>query len=151
MKRLTLAGLFVALAAVLAAGCGGGGSKTLSKADYGTKLNQICADLNAKNKEIGEPSSIADIADKGPQLLDEFDKAIAGAKNLKAPDELKDAADRFISLGEQQRDLISQLVDAAKANDEAKINELGPKLDPLDKESNAIAKDQLGAPACAQG
>jgi hypothetical protein len=136
--------------ALAAAGCGGG-SKTLSKEEYGAKLNKICADLNAKNKEIGEPSSLGEVAAKGDRLLAEFDKAIAKAKKLKPPDEIKDAANRFISLGDQERGLISDLIDAAKKKDSAKIAELGAKIDPLDKESNDIAKNQLGAPACAQG
>ena len=149
MKKVALAAVLAL--ALTAAGCGGGGSKTLSKGEYSSKLNQLCADLNAKTKEIGEPSTIADIADKGPQLLDEFDKTIGKVKDLKAPDELKDAADKFISLGEQQHDLISQLIDAAKNKDAAKINELGSKIDPLDQESNDIAKNQLDAPACTEG
>lgn len=150
MKKLVLVGAAAALA-VAVAGCGGGGSKTLSKEEYSAKLNQICTDLNAKNKEIGQPNSIPELADKGPQLLDEFDKAIAEVKKLKAPDELKDAVEKFISLGEQQRSLISDLIDAARTNDTTKISELGAKIDPLDTESNDIAKNQLNAPACAEG
>jgi outer membrane murein-binding lipoprotein Lpp len=150
VKKLVLVGAVAALA-VAVAGCGGGGSTTLSKEEYSAKLNQICTDLNAKNKEIGQPNSIPELADKGPQLLDEFDKAIAEVKKLKAPDELKDAVDKFISLGEEQRSLISDLIDAAKKNDTTKINELGAKIDPLDTESNDIAKNQLNAPACAEG
>lgn len=139
----------MALAAVVAAGCGGGGSKTLSKADYGTQLNQICTDYNAKQKEIGEPASLADVADKGPKILDEFDKAISKAEKLKAPDEIKATRDEFLAKSKEQRDLLGQLVDAAKANDSAKAQELGTKLDPLSKETDALA-NQLGAPACAQ-
>jgi len=148
VKKLVL-GSTLALVLV-AAGCGGG-SKTLSKEEYGTQLNKICSDLNAKNKAIGDPNSIAEVATKGPKLLDAFDNAIADVKKLKPPAEIKDAAARFISLGEQERGLISDLIDAAKKKDDAKINELGSKIDPLDKESNDIAKNQRGAPACAQG
>ena len=149
MKRLACGALLVALAAVVAAGCGGGGSKTLSKADYGTQLNQICTDYNAKQKEIGTPTSIAEVATKGPKLLDEFDKAIAKADKLKAPDEIKATRDEFFTKSKAQRDLISKLIDAAKANDLAKVNELGGQNDTLNTDVQALAKN-LGAPACGQ-
>jgi len=139
----------VAVLALAAAGCGGGGSKTLSKAEYSSRLNKICADYNAKVKQVGQPRSIAELASKGPQLLDEFDKAVAEAKKLKPPDELKAAANRFLSLADQERALISNLIDAVKKKDTQKITELGAKVEPLDKESNNIAKNQLNAPACA--
>src|SRR3954463_10214863 len=93
--------------ALTAAGCGGGGGKALSKEEYASKLNQICTDLNAKNKAIGDPNSVADVANKGPKLVDAFDNAISDVKKLKAPDEIKDAAARFVSIGEQERGLIS--------------------------------------------
>src|SRR3954463_12831800 len=95
--------------ALTAAGCGGGGGKALSKEEYSSKLNQICTDLDAKNKAIGDPNSLAEVASKGPKLLSAFDDAITKVKKLKAPDEIKDAASRFVSIGEQERDLISEL------------------------------------------
>ena len=148
MKKLVL-GAVLALA-LTAAGCGGGGSTTLSKEEYGSQLNTICADYNAKVKEIGEPSSISELADKGPTLLDEFDAAIAKAEKLKAPDELAATRDEFFSKSKDLRNTISDIVDAAKANDSAKINELGPKADELSSQTDALGK-KLGAPACAEG
>ena len=149
MKRLAGGALLVALGAVAAAGCGGGGggSKTLSKADYGTQLNQICTDYNAKQKAIGTPTSLADVGVKGPKILTEFDKAIATADKLKAPDEIKSTRDDFFTKSKAQRDLIGQLIDAAKANDAAKAQELGGKADGLNTDIQAMAKE-LGAPAC---
>jgi hypothetical protein len=148
MKRLALGALLVALAAVVAAGCGGGGSTTLSKEDYATQLDQICADYNAKQKEIGDPASLADVAEKGPKIIDEFDKAIAKAEKLKAPDELKSTRDAFFAKSKQQRDLLEELVAAAKKDDGAMVQEIGTKIDPLKTEVDALGKE-LGAPACA--
>jgi outer membrane murein-binding lipoprotein Lpp len=137
------------LVALVVAGCGGGGgSKGLSKEEYGSKLNQICTDLNAKQKEIGTPQSPAELGEKGPQLLAALESALGQARKLKAPGEISDQASKFVSLGDQERDLISKLIDAAKANDLTKLAQLGAQIDPLQKESDAVAK-QLGAPACA--
>jgi hypothetical protein len=149
MKRtVALAGV---LALVLAAaGCGGGGSKTLSKAEYGAQLERICADYNAEVKKIGQPSSLAELGQKGPKLLDQFRAAVGKAEKLKAPAELKANADKFVSEAKQLIGVLSDLIDAAKKNDTAKITALGGKATALSKDSNTLSKS-LGAPACAQG
>ena len=149
MKRtVALAGvLAVALAA---AGCGGGGSKTLSKAEYGKQLDKICADYNAEVKKIGQPSSLADLGQKGPKLLDSFKAAVSKAEKLKPPAELKADADKFVSEAKQLTGVLSQLIDAAKKNDTAKITSLGGQADALSKDSDTLGK-RLGASSCAQG
>jgi hypothetical protein len=48
--------VLVVVLALAAAACGGGG-KPLSAKDYSAKLNAICTDLNAKQKELGTPGS----------------------------------------------------------------------------------------------
>jgi hypothetical protein len=151
VKKLAIAATLVLALAVVAAGCGGGGGKTLSKEEYSSQLNKICTELNAKNKEIGEPSSLDDVVQKGPKLNDAFQNAIDEVEGLNPPDELKDAHERFLSLGKQIHSKIDDLLDAAKKNDVAKVQQISSTIDPLDKASNQIAKTQLGAPACAQG
>ena len=149
-KALVLAVGLAALLAVVAAGCGGGGGGgTLTKEEYASKLNAICEEYNAKQEEIGEPQSLADIGELGPKIVDAFDSAIDKAKDLNPPDEIADQASRFISLGEQQRDLLNDLIDAAKDNDTAKVQEIGSKIEPLSTESDQVA-NELGAPACAE-
>src|SRR3954468_20212482 len=120
MKRLML-GAALALALV-AAGCGGGGGE-LTKAEYSSQLNAICSDLDAKNKDIGEPQSLKEVGEKGDDLLAAFDDTIAEVKDLNPPAELEKAHNEFVDLGEQQRELIGQIVDAAQEDppDEAKI------------------------------
>jgi hypothetical protein len=131
---------------VLAAGCGGG--TTLSKEEYGSQLNAICADFNAKVEEIGEPTSISELADKGPQLLAELDATIAKAEKLKAPSEIRADADRFLSVVKELRDLDSDLIDAVEKNDTAAISAFGARAEALFTERDALGK-KLGAPACA--
>jgi hypothetical protein len=148
VKKLAIAALLAL--ALAATGCGGG-SKTLSKEEYSAKLNQICRDLQAKNKEIGEPSSPAEVVAKGPQLADELQKAIDEAKELKPPAELAEAADRFLSLTQQIDDKIDEVVDAAKSQDAQKLATIGISIDTLSKEADEIATKRLNAPACTQG
>jgi hypothetical protein len=147
VKRIAIGAVLVL--ALVAAGCGGGGSKTLSKEEYGSQLNQICKDYNAKVKEIGEPTSIPELGTKGPKLLDEFNGAIAKAEKLEPPSELKAKADKFVADAKELTGLLTQLIDAAKKNDTAKVQEVGVKADALSKEADSLGT-QLGAAACAQ-
>jgi len=147
VKKIAIGAVLVLTLA--AAGCGGGGSKTLTKAEYGSQLNQICKDYNAQVKSIGRPNSIAELGTKGSKLLDGFKGAIAKAEKLKPPSELKSTADKFIADAKQLTGILSQLIDAAKRNDTTKVAEIGTKADALSKEGDSLGK-QLGAPACAQ-
>ena len=137
-----------ALLVALGASCGGGGQKTPSSADYRTQLNRVCLDLSAEQKRIGTPTGPAELAAKGSRLVDAFDDALAKAKKLRPPDELESQASKFVSLAEQERDLISKAVDAAKESDLATLQQVGAQVIPLQKEGDRVAR-QLGAPACA--
>ena len=110
----------------------------------------MCADFGAKEKEIGEPQTLADLVEKGPRILAAFDKAIADkVRSLKAPDEIADQADRLVDLADQQRDVLDELIHAARDDDFARVRELVAKNEALNKEANSIARE-LGAEACAQ-
>jgi hypothetical protein len=150
VKRLVLGAAWLALVGSLAACGGGGGGSALSAEEFGTRLNKICADYDATVKKIGEPSSLEELGTKGPRLREEFDKAIAKAGDLEPPDELAKMHDDFVAKGKELSGLIGQLVEAAKENDVAKIQELGTRAELIGNESDDLGK-KLGAPACAQG
>jgi len=153
VNKKVVMGVVVAALAIVAAGCGGGGGggKSLSKEEYSSQLNKICTELNAKNKAIGDPQSVADVVTKGPQLQDAFQSAIDEVEGLNPPAELKDAHERFVSLGRQIHSKLDDLIEAAKKKNLAKAQQIGATIDPLNTESNEIARTKLGAPACAQG
>jgi hypothetical protein len=133
---------------ILLAGCAGG--EALSKEQYVSKLNSMCADFSEKERKIGEPQTLADLVTKGPRILDAFEKAIVDkVRKLKAPDEIADQADRLADLADQQRDVIGGLIDAAKRTDVAKVLELDAKNRALNEESRSITRE-LGAEACAE-
>ena len=151
MKKVALAAA-AALVLLVAAGCGGGGGgDKLTAEEYSSQLNTICTEFNDKQDAAGNPQSLADIGEIGPKVLDAFDSAIAEVEDLDPPSELEEAHNEFVDVGHQQRDVLSDLIDAAKDNDEAKAQELAAKGNDLDKKSDAIATDELKAPACANG
>ena len=109
----------------------------------------MCEDFSAREEEIGDPHTVADLAEKGPRILDAFEKAIADkVGSLNAPNEIADGADRLVGLAGQQRDVLDGLVDAATKNDFAEVRRLVSKNDALNRESSQIARE-LGADACS--
>jgi hypothetical protein len=146
-KGVLLGSLLGILIAALTAGCGD--DEAVSKEQYVSKLNAMCADFSAKEKDIGDPQTLTDLVEKGPRILDAFEKTIVDkVGKLKAPDGIADRADRLVDLTDQQRNVIAGLVDAAKANDLAKVRELDSKNKALNKETTSITRE-LGAKVCA--
>jgi len=146
-KEVLLGSLLGILVAALTAGCGDG--EAVSKEQYVSELNAMCEDFSAKEKDIGDPHTLTDLVEKGPRILDAFEKTIVDkVGKLKAPGEIADRADRLVDLTDQQRNVIAGLVDAAKANDVAKVRELDSKNKALNKETTSITRE-LGAKVCA--
>ncbi len=138
--------VFGLLVAALAAGCAD--SDQLSKDEYVSRLNAMCEDFNAREKEIGEPHTVADLVENGPRILDAFEKALADkVGTLKAPNEIAGQADRLVDLAGQQREVLRGLIDAASEGDFAKVRRLASNNDALNQESGQIARD-VGADAC---
>jgi hypothetical protein len=116
-------------AALVVAGCGGGSSNdTLSYSDFGTQASQICKDGTDAVNQLDKSADLTTFANTIQPFVDKI-------KDLKAPDELSDAQDEFVSLSEEQ-------IDAAKAGDIKKLQELQPQSD--------AAGSKMGAPECAK-
>jgi hypothetical protein len=146
-KRILLGVVLGGVMAALAGGCGG--DEELSRDEYVAELNAMCEDFSAREKEIGEPQTLGDLVEKGPRIVDAFEKAIVDkVRTLNPPDELADEADRLVDVADQQRDVLAELVDAAKANDVMRVRELVPRNAALNTEADSIARD-LGAESCA--
>ena len=145
--RLLCAVLGVLVALSVPTACGG--SEALSKKQYVSRLNAMCQDFSKREKTIGDPQTVEDLVEKGPRVLDAFEKAIVDkVHKLKAPDEIADQANRMARLADEQRHVLRRLVDAAKRSDFAKVIELSSKNTMLNRKSGSIASE-LGATACA--
>jgi hypothetical protein len=148
-KGALLGGVLSVLVGLVTSGCGGG--EALSKAQYASKLSAMCEDFSQREKKIGEPQNLADLVEKGPRILDAFDRSIVDrVHKLKAPDEIADQADRLANLADLQHDVLAGLIAAAKDNDLAKVRELDARNKALNKEAESVSRD-LGAKACAEG
>jgi len=140
--RVAVLGVLVALST----GCGG--DEALSKEEYVSRLNAICRDFAEREKKIGDPRTVEDLVEKGPRVVDAFEKAMVDeVHELKAPEEIADQADRLADLADEQHDVLRRLVDAAKRSDFAEVEELSSENARLNEEAGSIA-GELGATAC---
>ena len=147
-KEVLLGGVLGILLAALAAGCAG--DEELSREQFVSKLNAMCEDFSEKEREIGEPQTPADLVEKGPRILDAFETAIVDkVRDLEAPDEIADQADRLVDLADQQRQVLDELIAAAKDGNVAKVRELASRNEALNTETTSITRE-LGAKACAE-
>lgn len=153
MKKVIVPLVLVALAAVLAAGCGGGGSSknkayANSVSQYASAIDQICGSVNTKLKAM-HTNTLAGLAANGPKAKSIISDGLNKIDNLQPPDQVKSAADDFVSKGKQAVGMYDSIISAAKNKDTAKIQQIGSKIAALDKSTHQDATT-IGALKCAQ-
>ena len=108
----------------------------------------MCEDFAARERKIGEPHTITDLAERGDRVAEAFERAIANkVGTLKPPAELRAEADRLVELARQQRDVLRGLAAAAKANDFERLQRLVSRNQALNEEGESIMR-KLGAKSC---
>jgi FixJ family two-component response regulator len=113
-----------------------------------SRVNAMCENFSARENQIGEPRTIADLVAKGPRVLDAFEETILEeARELDAPDEIAEQAERLVALAEQQRDVLADLIDAAENGQVAEARRLASRNQAFNEEANSITRE-LGAGAC---
>jgi len=149
---LILAGA-AAAALMLAAGCGGssgGGDRSqdrLSKKEYASRLNAICSDYNDFVDSVAAPNSMAEVGPWVDKLLPKFKDTVSEARKLNPPADVQQAANEFVSTGDQEADLLEDVRAAAKDDDTQKVQELQQRGAELDNRSDELAR-RLGANDC---
>jgi hypothetical protein len=146
VRRLLAAALVTALAAPTL-GCGGDAAAT--KADYVAQLNAMCEDFAARERQIGEPHTLADVAERGQQIASAYEQAIADkVLELEPPREIAGQAARLRNLSLQQRDVLRRLAEAARNHDLARVRVLAGRNATLNSEAGELA-GRLGADSCS--
>jgi hypothetical protein len=138
----------VAIAALAAAGCGGGGSETrLTLADFRTKAEAICNDFDAKLKAVGQPSSAAQAAVLLPKVRTLVAAQLVQLRELAPPAEIADKVDQAYTVIGRQLPLLTAFARAAASSDEKAARKISARLDELTATADALA-DDLGLAAC---
>ena len=146
--RITaLAGLAVV---ALAAGCGGGGGgggDRLTQEEFIQQADAICADSDQQIGALGEPQTMEELATLAPQAFAISGQTLDALRELNPPEGLAAQYTRALDLLQQQQDLEQEFVDAAESGDQAQVDAVIAKGEPLETEADGIAKE-LGLTEC---
>ena len=138
-RTLAAAGAAVLISTALA-GCGSSGSDTLTKAEFQTKANKLCADANkdteAYGKDISEKSTDAEVTEAIDKTVKRNQELVDAIDGLNEPESISDDVASMLDsvrAGMKDLDKISSVQDLMSfdpnggnfkdANDEA--NKLG--------------------------
>jgi hypothetical protein len=141
------------LALVLLAGCGGGSNQRLTKEQYASKADSICAKGNERQKELGNPANITDVADlarvadKTREILDD---AIGDLSKLKPPASEQARVDQWLAQVRLLREDLKQIRDKAKQSDLKALQAIAKTSQGHNDKANAIATE-LGMSVCNKG
>ncbi len=98
---------FFLVAIFLATGCGGGGGgKPLTRDEYATKADAICAKYTQQTKALANPSNLSDLANVADKTLPILDHAISDLRKLKPP---ADVVPQATQHNQQSNQLATQL------------------------------------------
>jgi hypothetical protein len=152
--RIAAIGVAAVLAAAAVAGCGGDDSGELSKDEFIAQADQICADFNeSADADQQEFESLLDqgdfeaAADSFDQTAADSEEALAELEALQPPAEDQETIDEWLAILGEQPALAQEFSDALRAEDVQAINALGPEVQRLDADSDAIA-DEYGLVDC---
>jgi hypothetical protein len=145
--RAVLVILLVACALVVAA-CGGSSSKRLSRSEFVSKGNAVCAKYNDKLKALAQPRNakeFADLVHNGKALIKQ---EIAELRKLKPPAAQQSTFDDMLVGAEDGLPILDQMETAARSGDLRQAQQLDSKLGVKDSQVNGVAR-RLGLTTCA--
>jgi hypothetical protein len=133
--RGALVGL-VGVLVLVASGCGG--SDRLSKAEFQSQANDICAKYEQQLKALKTPTSLDEIPDLVDQALAILNKEVGEISKLNPPEELQSQFDQMLAESDKTKQAADDLSAAAKSGDQAAVQKA------LQEGNTASAKaDQL--------
>jgi hypothetical protein len=115
-RRYVLVTPAIALLAIHGAGCGGGGSDRVSAAELVQKADQICRQERGSFTRIQSkpPPNASVAADQTAELIKVTRDASSQLRDLKPPEELRSAYDRYLDARDRAVDQMERGRDAAE-------------------------------------
>ena len=126
--------------------CDGGGGR-LSKEDFQSQANAICAKYEKQLRSLGSPSSIDELPDLVDQALEILNKEVAEVAALNPPEELQSDFDKMLAATNKTKEAADDLSTAAKAGDQAGLQKALEEGNAASKEADAFATN-LGLTEC---
>jgi thiamine pyrophosphate-dependent acetolactate synthase large subunit-like protein len=106
---------------LLVTACGGGSGARLSKEEFQSQANGICAKYEEQLKALSSPTSLEEIPDFVDQAVAILSKEVEEVSALNPPEDLQSDFDKMIAASDRTKAAASDLSDAAKAGDQAAV------------------------------
>jgi hypothetical protein len=146
--------LFAALALALVAGGCGSKDKRLSKGEFVTRADAICAkyEKRVQRRMAGvPPGDQKQLASSIEKVLPVIRKGNDELRSLKPPESLQARFDRWMGIADAEVSAAQNLQDALDKNDQAAIQAAFQELQTKDAAQDRIARQDLGLTGCASG
>jgi len=140
----------VGVLVLLATACGGGSDTRLSKAEFQSQANAICAKYQKQLNAIDEPTSLDEIPDLVDQALVILNKEIDEVAALNPPEELQGDFDKMIAASNKTKAAADDLSAAAKSGDQAAVQKALEEGNAASNEADQLAGN-LGLSECNAG
>ena len=147
--RLGIVGLLVIGMVLVLSSCGGGSSKRLTKEQFVTKANALCASFNKEVNKAGDPTTPAQAIAYFNKLLPLDKKLVGGIDKLKPPSSEEANVNRIVALGKEEIARAEATLAAIKKNDLTLANKLTAENKTKSTESKTLF-NKLGINECAK-
>jgi hypothetical protein len=135
------------VAASLSLAACGGGDEGLSREEFLSEADSICAEYDQRVDEIDEPQSIDDVERYADEAKPVIEDGMAELRALEPPDELEQQWDDYVASSEESVEYLDQLREAAAAGDQARIQEIAQEVSEKNEEADRLARD-IGLEDC---
>jgi hypothetical protein len=138
----------VGVLVLLVTACGGGGSGArLSKEEFPSQANAICAKYQKQLKALGSPTSLEEIPDLVDQALAILNQEVDEISALNPPEELQGDFDKMLAASDRTKAAADDLSTAAKSGDQAAVQKALDEGSAASKEADDLAGN-LGLDEC---
>ena len=142
--------LSILVLVVFAAGCGGGDSGTLSRADYTKRANASCVEAERKLDALGGFEDFKELEREMKAGQDALEQSADELRELEPPEQLAARHEKLVDLTQKTADLAGRLSVAAGKNDQVAMQKGAERADELTTAANEVSR-QLGLEECVAG
>jgi len=139
--------LLLLLTIALTSACGGEAGARLTKKEFASQADAICAKYNGEVTQLGTPETFAEVADVSDKTLKVLGEAIADLKKLNPPAFQQAKVDQWLTQVENLQDDLEEIRDGAEEKNREAMLAVVPKAEEHNRRSNALATE-LGLEVC---
>ena len=143
MPRLLL---LLAMPLVLVA-CGSGGGERLTKAQYASKADAVCAKYNRQVESLDNPKNLTELAEVADQTIPILERAMGEIRKLRPPESEQETVDQWLGAVDTLQGDLEEIRNKAAVGSRDGVQAVVPQANEHNNRANALAT-QLGMTVC---